>query len=169
MEYLQVFDENKNMLDEKIERSLKRTLTGNKYFMVILLFIENEEGKFLLQKTSESRNSEIATTGGHVEYGYNGFDTTIKEAKEELGLTLLPSDLNYVDTITWGPGFVEIYYTNKKIDINELELQKEEVESVNWYTIDEIKKLIEDNKLRKGNILPFNRILEYKNIGGNYE
>ena len=90
MEYLQVFDENKKMLNEKIERDLKKTLTGNKFFMVILLFIENSEGKFLLQKTSEARNSEIATTGGHVTFGDDGFKTTLKEAKEELGLTLNP-------------------------------------------------------------------------------
>lgn len=169
MEYLQIFDENKNMLNEKVERSLKKSLTGNKYFMVILLFIENSEGKFLLQKTSKSRNSEIATTGGHVEFGDDGLKTTIKEAKEELGLTLLPTDLNYIDTTTWGPGFVEIYYTNKRININELILQEDEVECVNWYSIDEINKLIEEEKLRKGNIEPFKKVLEYKKYRRNYE
>lgn len=90
------------MLNEKIERSLKLTLTGNKYCMLIMLFIENDKGEFLLQKTSKSRNSEIATTGGHVTYGDDGFKTTIKEAKEELGVNLLPEDLKYVDTIVWG-------------------------------------------------------------------
>ena len=162
MEYLQLFDENKNMLNEKIDRELKKTLSGNKFFMIILLFIENDKGEFLLQQTSKMRNSEIATTGGHVEFGDDGLKTTIKEANEELGITLLPSELNYVDTITWGNCYIEVYYTNKQINIAKLKLQEEEVESVNWYTVDEINKLIEENKLRKGNIEPFKRVLKYK-------
>jgi len=87
MEYLQLFDEFKNKLDEKIDRDLKKTLQGNKYFMIVLLFIENDN-KFLLQKTSISRNSEIATTGGHVTYGDCGYATVLKEAQEELGIYL---------------------------------------------------------------------------------
>ena len=162
MEYLQVFDENKKMLNEKIERDLKKTLTGNKFFMVILLFIENSEGKFLLQKTSEARNSEIATTGGHVTFGDDGFKTTLKEAKEELGLTLEPSELKYVDTYTYKCAYTEIYYVKKDINIDDIKLQEEEVESVNWYTIDEINKLILEDKLRKGNIEPFKILLEYR-------
>lgn len=162
MEYLQLFDENKNMINEKIDRNLKKTLSGNKYFMIVLLFIENDKGEFLLQLTSKQKDSSIATTGGHVEYGFDGLNTTIKEAKEELGITLLPNELNYVDTITWGNCFIEVYYTNKEINIDDLKLQEEEVESVSWYKVEDIKKLIGENKLRKGNIEPFNRVLNYR-------
>lgn len=163
MEYLQVFDEFKNKLDEKIDRELKKTLTGNKYFMIVLIFIENDN-KFLLQKTSINRNSEIATTGGHVTYGDDGYITVLKEAKEELGITLDKELLNLVDTITFGNCYVEIYYTKQKIDINEIKIQEEEVESVDWYNIDEINTLIQENKFRKGNIEPFKKILEYRKI-----
>ena len=159
MEYLQLFNENKEMLNEKIDRELKKTLTGNKYFMIILLFIENDN-KFLLQTTPKQKDSEIATTGGHVEYGYNGLQTTIKEAQEELGLELLPNELNYIDTIKYNNCFIEIYHTNKIIDTTKLKLQTEEVESVNWYTVDDINELISNNKLRKGNIEPFKKVLE---------
>lgn len=160
MEFLQVFDENKNMINEKIERDLKKTLTGNKYFMVMLLFIQNGE-KFLLQKTSPQRNSEIATTGGHVSFGFNSLETVIKESKEELNLILNEEELIHIDTIVNKNSYTEVYYTTKKIDIDKLKLQEEEVESVGWYTIDEIKELIKEDKFRKGNILPFNRVLEY--------
>ena len=39
-ELLQVFDENKNMLEESIERSLKKTLTNGKHFMIILFLLK---------------------------------------------------------------------------------------------------------------------------------
>lgn len=162
MEYLQVFDEEKNKINEKISRGNKFTLKDGKHFMVVVIFIENNEGKFLLQKTSSNRDSCIATTGGHVSFGDDGFKTVIKEVKEELGLTLLDNEIKYVDTFDYEIGFLEIYYVKKDIDKNRLVLQEEEVCDVNWYTIDEIKELINDDKLRKGNIKAFNQVLEYR-------
>lgn len=41
MELLQLFDENKNMINESIERNRKTEVEPGKYFMIILLFIEN--------------------------------------------------------------------------------------------------------------------------------
>lgn len=46
MEKLQLFDGDLNMLDESIERDKKKEVPAGKYFMIILLFIENNEGKF---------------------------------------------------------------------------------------------------------------------------
>ena len=161
MEYLQLFDENKNIINEKIDRNLKKTLTGNKYFMIVLLFIENDN-KFLLQKTSKSRHSEIATTGGHVTYGDNGYITVIKEAKEELGIEIDKKLLKYIDTIIWGNCYMEIYYTKQIINIKDINIDEEEVESVDYYSIDEINSLIKDDIFRKGNIEPFKKIIEYR-------
>ena len=67
MELLQLFDDNKNMLNEYIERPKKLEVPSGKYFMIILLFIENSEGKFLIQKVAFE--DTYATTGGHVTYG----------------------------------------------------------------------------------------------------
>lgn len=159
MELLQLFDENKNMLNESIERDKKKELPEGKYFMIILLFIENNN-KFLIQKTAVSRHSEYATTGGHVTYGDDASKTVIKEAKEELGLTLNKEELEEIETITHKLAHVAIYYCNKKIDIDKLTIQEEEVDSLYWMSIDEINKLIEEDKFRKSNIIPFQKVLE---------
>ena len=163
MEYLQVFDENKRMLDEKIEREKKLELPDKKYFMIILLFIQNEKGELLVQKTSVNRNSELAFTGGHVTFGDDGFKTVIKEAKEELGIDLLPDEVKLIDTLCIRSAYVEIYYTNKKINIDDLKLQKEEVDYVKWYSIDQINEFIEDNNFRKGHIVPYKTLLKHLN------
>ena len=47
------------------------------------------------------------------------------------------------------------------IDIKDLVLQKEEVESVNWYTKDEIIDLINKGEFREGNIKGFYKVLEH--------
>lgn len=160
-ELLQVFDEKKNMLNESIGRSLKKTLTNGKHFMIILIFIENE-GKFLIQKSSKEKGSEYATTGGHVTYLDDGFITCKKEVSEELGIQLKDDEIEYIDTIDYKNCFCEIYYSSKYININELKLQEEEVESVNWFSKKEIENLINNNQFRKSNIESFNKIMEYK-------
>ena len=163
MEYLQVFDENKKMLNEKIERELKKELTDNRFFMIILLFIQNEKGELLVQKTSVNRNNELAFTGGHVTFGDDGFKTVIKEAKEELGIDLLPDEVKLIDTLCVRNAYVEIYYSNKKINIDELKLQDEEVDYVKWYSIDQIDKFIEEDNFRKGHIEPYKVLKKYLN------
>ena len=164
MELLQLFDDNKNMLNEYVERDKKLELPEGKYFMIILLFIQNNEGKFLIQKTSEEKGSEFAVTGGHVTYKDNALITCIKEAKEELGLTLKENELEEIDVLKYKAGYITVYYLKKDIDINTLQLQKEEVESVSWMSIEEINNLINENKLRKGNIEPFKTLIKKKTI-----
>ena len=117
MEYLQVFNDKKEAIDEKVLREDKYNLPEGKRFMVVVIFIENNEGKFLMQKTSKSRNSIIATTGGHVIYGDIGFNTILRETKEELGLDLESNEVEYVDTLKYNDGFLETYYVKKVIDI----------------------------------------------------
>ena len=167
MEYLQVFNKDKKALDEKVLREDKYKLPDGKYFMIVLIFIMNSEGKFLMQKTSKSRNSCIATTGGHVSYGDTGLITVFKEAKEELGLDLDTNEIQYIDTLIFKNGIEEIYFVNKDIDINTLTIQKEEVDYVEWFTVDEIKELINKKEFREGNIDAFYKVLDYiqKKIG----
>ena len=160
MEQLQLFDKDKNMLNEGIARDKKKELQEGKYFMIILLFIENNEKKFLIQKTSINRDSEYATTGGHVTYGDTALKTVIKEAKEELGLTLNENEVKEIETLKGQYGYVSIYYCNKKIDINELTIQDEEVDSLYWMSEEEINKLIKEDKFRKSHIIPFQKVLE---------
>lgn len=41
--------------------------------------------------------------------------------------------------------FFELYFLQKDIDLNTLKLQEEEVESVEWMSIDRINELINEN------------------------
>ena len=161
MEYLQVFDENKKKLEEKVSRDEKYNLPSDRRFMIVLIFIENSKGEFLLQKTSKSRQSCIATTGGHVTYGDSALETVVKECKEELGIDVSANKITYIDTVLFKNCFLETFYTKMELDPSNLTLQTEEVESVKWYTKDEISEFIKQNEFREGNIKPYEKILEY--------
>ena len=105
----------------------------------------------------------MATTGGHVSYGDNAIETVIKECKEELGLDINRSELSFVDTSMFKNGLLETYYIKMYLDINKLTLQEEEVESVGWYTKEDISRFIETNEFREGNIEPYAKVLEFIN------
>jgi len=157
MEYLDIYDENKNLTGEKILRGEK--LEKGKYINIVIMFIENNEGKFLIQKTSKEKGGVFATTGGHVKSGTTSDEAIIEEISEELGLDLSISDLIHIYTRRLEHVLQDVYYLKKDIDINELTLQESEVEYVKWLSVDEINKLIEKEKFRKSNIEAFNHII----------
>ena len=50
MEYLNVYDNNKNKLNKKIVRGDK--LSKDEHILVAVIFIKNKDNKYLIQKTS---------------------------------------------------------------------------------------------------------------------
>lgn len=161
MEYLDLYDENRKPIGKKIIRG-EKPIEGT-YINIVIVFIENNEGKFLIQKTSKEKGSVFATTGGLVSSGYTPDDTITKEIKEELGLDTNIEELTLFYTSKRRYSFQDAYYLKKDIDIKDVILQKEEVEYVKWLSIDEINKLIENNEFREGNIESFKYLInEYK-------
>ena len=164
MEYLDLYDVNKDLTGEKIVRGKgKPQVPENNYINIVIIFMQNSEGKFLFQITSKEKGNEIATTGGHVKSGQTSYEAILAEVDEELGLDISKEDVKMIDSYIFGVAFMDVYYLNKDINISDLKLQDDEVESVEWFTIDRIKELINEGKVRKGNIKAFESILNYLN------
>ncbi len=159
MEYLALYDEKGNQLKEKIERKKKLQLTDGKHFRIILLFIQNEKGEFLIQKVSQQKGNVYATTGGHVQYGATSLETVRQEMKEELGIDIKEGYQLY-EIEKCPKAFVDCYYLKKELSVENLNLQKEEVESVEWMSIDKINHLILSGQFREKNISPYHDLLE---------
>ena len=53
MEYLDIYNEKKEKLNKKVKRGDK--ILDNEHILVSVIFIENSEGKFLIQKTSKEK------------------------------------------------------------------------------------------------------------------
>ena len=163
MEYLDLYDQNYQLTGEIIERqAAKKSLPPNRYIKVVQIFIENKEGKFLIQYTSKEKGNEIATTGGCVQTGQTSEQSIIREVQEELGQDISNENFKYIDTFTFNQIIVDVYYLKKDYNINDLKLQKEEVDHVEWLSQDEIQSLIDNNTLRKSNCLSFKKVLQYK-------
>ena len=158
---------------------ITRTLTGktifkgeptpeNSYIIVVLVFIQNSEGKFLIQKRSEIKNGKYATTGGHPKSGENSIQGIISEVKEEIGLDINPKDLKlyYSGRSDSEKVFWDDYYIKMDIpNIQSLSLQKEEVDSVCWLSINEIHSLMDEDKFFKNHYEEFEILLKWLNKG----
>ena len=162
MEYLDLYDINGNNTHESIPRTKdKENVPDDKYIKLVLIYIENSDKKFLFQLTSQSKEHVIATTGGHVQSGQTSNEAIINEVSEELGFDITNENYIFIDSYITKKAIVDVYYLKKDLDIDKLVLQEEEVESVKWYTKEELYKLIDDDKVRKGNIKGFNIVLNY--------
>ena len=155
MEYLNLYDKTGKLLKEKGIRGEKREeLVG-----IVIIFIENSKGEFLIQKTSASRGNIFATTGGHVSYGSDFSDTVINEVKEELGIDVSNENIVEVNTFITDRYVQKVYYLKKDIDINDITIQEDEVEYVVWLSKEKIDNLIANNSFREGNIPGYKHIV----------
>ena len=160
MEKRDLYDKNKNLTGKTIYKG--DPIPENNYIIVVLSFMQNSEGKFLIQKRSPEKDGMYGSTGGHPKSGETSLQGMITEIQEEIGLTVHEDELEliYAGREDSERVFFDIYYLKKDIDINTLVLQKEEVDFVEWYSISEIKKLIENGVFKESHAEEVYRLIE---------
>ncbi len=163
MEKRDLYDINRNLTGETIYKG--DSIPDGKFILVVLSFMQNSKGEFLIQKRSVQKGSKYGSTGGHAKTGETSIQAMMTEINEELSLNANEDELHLVysgredeDKI-----FFDLYYMKKDFSTNSLILQKKEVESVKWMTVDEIKHLISTNEFFDNHVEEFYRILDYLN------
>lgn len=123
----------------------------------VAVFIINSKNQILLQKRSPYKkawpNLWDISAGGHVLSEEFGFQSIIREIKEELGTEINSEDILFIGaarsliekTDRKDNHFNEYYIVNKDIDISKLKLQKKEVSEVKWFEMEEIIKRMDNN------------------------
>lgn len=159
MEKRDLYDINRKLTGETIYKG--EPIPPNRYILVVLSFIQNSNGQFLIQKRSKIKDGKYGSTGGHPKSGETSLQGIITEIREELGLTVSPSDLELIFSSREDSEqvFFDIYYMKKDLDISNLTLQKEEVESVKWLSIKEIRQLIDDGLFLESHAEEFFRMI----------
>ena len=156
MEFLKVLDDNKNELSKKVERGKK--LNEGQHILLAIIIIENNNNKYLIQKTSKQKGDCYAFTGGHILYNETSKEGIIREVKEELGIKI--NKPTYITDIKLGIPFMDIYYLKQDTKKDELKLQKEEVESIEFLSKEEILNLIKKGRLRQSHSKAFDKFLK---------
>ena len=160
MELLDIYDDDGNKTGRVIERGNKKeVLSEHEHIAVAIIFIENKNHEFLIQKTSPEKGGEFSSTGGHINHNETPLETIIREVKEELGVDIIQEDIQEFGFIKDKVPLRYLFYTKKDIDIEKVQLQKEEVEYVEYKTIDEINNLIETNQMLPSHGMLFKELL----------
>ena len=67
MELLDVYDSLGNKTGRVVERGNNdETFNEDEHIAVAIIYIENEKGEFLIQKTSKEKGGHYSSTGGHI-------------------------------------------------------------------------------------------------------
>ena len=100
-----------DILDENGLPTGKTTLRGKnflkngEYHLVVHIWVMSDDGKYLIQRRSESKRlmpGEWAATGGAAVAGEDSFTAAARELKEELGIDSTRQNLKFLKRIKKG-------------------------------------------------------------------
>jgi isopentenyl-diphosphate delta-isomerase len=117
------------------------------------IWIATNDGRILLQRRSLQKENHPGlwdvSAAGHVSSGESVIDSAVREAEEELGLRIDPSELRHIATIAescvlndatyFDNEFHEIFLVRRDVDLARLKLQREEVDAVELVTPDQLR------------------------------
>lgn len=157
MEMFDVVDELGNPTGEIVSRELAHKEGIRHRASHIWIINQTHKGiKVLLQKRSSEKDSFPGlldtSSAGHIQAGDEPLESAIRELGEELGITAHPKDLYFIGTFSFSfkkefhsklfcdnqVAFVYVY--QNPVNIEELTLQAEEIESVCWRDFDRVFK-----------------------------
>ncbi len=162
MEKRDLYDINRKLTGETIYKG--EEIPENRYIIVVLVFIQNSEGKFLMQKRCARKGGQYATTGGHPKSGEDSIEGIISEVKEEIGIDIDPNklELYYAGRSDKERVFFDDYYIKMDIkDISKLKLQEEEVDEVAWFTEEEVVKLMQEGRFLRNHYEEFEILIPW--------
>ncbi|AIO19475.1 Isopentenyl-diphosphate Delta-isomerase [Candidatus Izimaplasma bacterium HR1] len=151
MEIFDLYDENFNLLEHKMERGTSNE--KGEYHLVVHIWIKTRDGKYLIQQRNKLTDRipyQWAATGGAAVSGDDSIKTAIKETEEELGIRLKANQFELLTRYYCEDGIAnfitDLYIVKEEILIKELKLDKVEVRDVAYKTMPEIKDMIKNNQ-----------------------
>lgn len=153
MEYRDLYNKDRNLTGKTIAKG--EPIPKGYYIKIVVCFMENSEGKFLMQKRSLQKDGLWATTGGHQKSGEDSLTGMHTEILEELGLDINKEELTLVTTEQDNKIICDIYYLKKDIDLNDIVMQESEVADVKYLTLEEIEDLYKKGEFKKSHYYMF--------------
>lgn len=136
--------------------------------IAVLLF--NKKNEMLLQKRKDNRRYGFSAAG-HFSTSENYLQGAIRETKEEVGLELKENDLKEIAKlrrdVSWdglrNNLFLKVFEAKKYLKIGDFNIDISEVDSVGFFSIKQIEKMINENPESFGR--GFRKVFEqfYKN------
>lgn len=134
MELVDLYDENRVPLGRTAERYGKRG--PGEYRVVVHVCVFDHQGRLLIQQRTPEKilwpGRWDVSIGGGVDAGETSRQAAEREFREELGYPLDLAGSRPFVTVNFPAGFDDFYIAVRDLDLEELTLQKEEVQAVRW-------------------------------------
>lgn len=158
-----------DILDENGTPTGKTTVRGRnflnngEYHLVVHIWIMTRDGKFLIQRRSETKKhmpGEWAATGGAAISGEDSFTAAKRELFEELSISSTEETLKKILRIKRRNSLLDIWFTFCDTPIENLKLQASEVSEVKLVSEHEFKEMIKNGKFHNYGNEYFTRVFE---------
>jgi 8-oxo-dGTP pyrophosphatase MutT (NUDIX family) len=149
IEYLDIYDENKNKTGKKKIR-YKEPLVDGEFSVGVQATIINSKGEILItQRSADSRVCPLLweCNGGAVLAGEEFLDALVREISEEMGLLLNKEDAVYLKSVKRPHHFKEIYLFKNDIPASDLKFVDGEALEARWVDIETFVKMFEDGEI----------------------
>lgn len=139
------------------------------YSMVVMIAIQNEEDKFLMQKRSPKKGGNWGVTGGHPKAGEDCMQGILSEVKEELGLDMSDHKIEVFNEGWDGHHCYKMYYTRTNYKIEDMTIQEDELSEVRYFSKEELYSMLDNNQLDENQTAFFLKCMEYLKTKGKNE
>lgn len=143
MEIVDKYDNKRRPLNKTSER---RDKVEGEYRLSTHIWIINSKG-ILLQKraiTKKKNPDKWSIHGGAVDSGETTLSAAKRETKEEIGVELSEENLEFMISFKGKHTITDVYLSRKEIPIEEVTIQKEEVQEVKYVTFEDFERMIID-------------------------
>ena len=118
------------------------------------MILENTDGLFLIQQRSDTkatRPGQWDITAGAVDCGEVSLDGALREAKEEVGLTLPREKMQFLFRDKRRSCYHDVYYIQIPFSLQDCTMQESEVQDLRLVTKKELLDLLEQMSHRSSN------------------
>ncbi len=159
-EYWDIYDKNRIFQNRTIRRG--DAFTDGEYYVCCEVWLQNSKGEMLITQRHPNKKAGglWEFVGGGVLAGETTAQASVREVKEELGITINDCELSLIHIYRQKNYFMDIYLVKKDAELHTLVLDKNETINAQWVTKEELQAMIEKQEFVRSVALRFNLLKE---------
>ena len=143
-EYWDIYDKNRVFQNRTIRRG--DTFADGEYYVCCEVWIQNSKGEMMVTQRHPKKKAGglWEFVGGGVLAGETTLQASVREMKEEIGISLTENELSLLDVYKQRNYFMDIYLVQKDVNIENIVLDENETVNAKWVSKEELRIMMEN-------------------------